>query len=146
MSLHAQGPDDRAAQLLALTERLAERLSAETALFEARRPQAVAASLAATAELAALYRGEHVRLRREPSLLKGASPARLAALRAATQRFEAVLARHGRAVHAARTVTEGLVQAVAAEVARTRSAAAGYGPGARPARADTSAITLNARA
>lgn len=146
MSLHAQGPDDRAAQLLALTERLAERLAAETALFEARRPQAAAPSLAATAELAALYRAECLRLRREPGLLAGAPPGRLAALRAATERFEAVLARHGRAVSAAKVVTEGLVEAVAAEVARTRASGAAYGPSARQARADASAITLNARA
>ena len=146
MSLHASGPDDRAAQLLALTERLTERLAAETALFEARRPQDAAAALAATAELATLYRHESMRLRAEPALIAGASPDRMASLRAATQRFEAVLDRHGAAVRAAKIVTEGLVGAIAAEVARMRTAGAGYGPGARAACGDTSAITLNARA
>ena len=88
MSLHAHGPNDRAAQLLALTERLSERLAAETALFEARRPQDAAATLPATQELAALYRAESLRVRQEPALLSGADPMRLRTLRAATERFE----------------------------------------------------------
>ena len=146
MSLHASTPDDRAAQLMALTERLSERLAAEAALFETRRPHEVAAGVQATQELAALYRQESFRVRREPHLLSGAAPERLKALRTATERFEAALARHGRAVAAAKTVTEGLVEAIASEVARMRASNAGYGPGARPARADTSCITLNARA
>ena len=49
----------------------------------------------------------------------------------ATEAFEAVLARHGRALEAAKTVTEGLVRAIAEEVARSRSAGTGYGPGAQ---------------
>ena len=146
MSLHASGPEDRAAQLLALTERLTERLTAETALFEARRPQAAAAGLAQTAELAALYRAESLRLRGDRSLLQGASPETMRALVDATRSFEAVLARHGRAVGAAKRVSEGLMGAIAGEVARTRAAGAGYGPTARPAASDVSAITLNARA
>lgn len=146
MSLHAHGPNDRAAQLLALTERLTERLAAEAAVFEARRPQDAAASLPATQELASLYRSESLRIRHDRSLLSGAAPERLAALRAATQRFEAALARHGRAVQAAKSVSEGLVRAIAEEVGRTRAASAGYGPAARPQRSDVSAITLNARA
>lgn len=146
MSLHTQGPNDRAAQLLALTERLTERLTAEAALFEARRPQDAAASLPATQELATLYRLESQRIRQTPVLLAGADPARIGALRAATLRFESAVARHGRAVHAARIISEGLVRAIAEEVGRTRTAAAGYGPAARPQRSDVSAITLNARA
>jgi hypothetical protein len=54
-----------------------------------------------------------------------------------------VLARHGRAVTAAKTVTEGLVQAIAEEVAATRAARAPYGATARVPAADASAITLN---
>lgn len=146
MSLHASGPDDRAAQLLALTERLTERLLAEAALFEARRAHEVAAGMKDTADLAGLYRQECLRLRREPELLSGAAPERMRTLKAATERFEAALARHGRAVGAAKTVTEGLVEAIASEVARVRAAGAGYGPTARPARSDASCITLNARA
>ncbi len=144
--LHAAGADDRADQLADLTIRLTAAIEAQTALFEARRPHEAAASAAATAELAAAYRQECARVKRDPSLLSGATPERRRRLTAAAAVFEAVLARHGRAIAAARTLTEGLVQAIAAEVAASRAPAAGYGAGARAAVGDASAITLNARA
>lgn len=146
MGLSAADAPDRAAQLLTLTERLTARLLAETAAYEAHRPQDAAAGLATTAELANLYRHESVRLKRDPGLIADAPAPLRAKLVEATRTFEAVLARHGRAVGAAKTVTEGLMEAVAREVARARASTAGYGPGARPARADATAITLNRRA
>ncbi len=144
--LHAVGGDDRADQLLALTERLTAALGAETRLFEARRPHEAAAGQAVTAELAAAYRQESLRVRRDPSLLSGAAPERRARLVAATEAFEAALARHGRALEASKAITEGLVQAIAAEVAASRAPAAGYGAGARATPGDARAIALNARA
>ena len=57
-----------------------------------------------------------------------------------------MLARHGRAIAAAKTVTEGLVQAIAEEVAATRSARSPYGADAKAPRADATAITLSKRA
>ena len=62
--------------------------------------------------------------------------------------FDAVLARQGRAVTAAKTVTEGLVRAIAQEVAEQRPTASGYGPSAQGAayRQNGTAITLNQRA
>ena len=63
------------------------------------------------------------------------------------QLFDAVLARQGRALDAAKTVTEGLVRAIAEEVASKRNTGSGYGRGgaASPAPSATS-ITLNKRA
>ena len=49
-------------------------------------------------------------------------------------------------LEAAKTVTEGLVRAIAEEVASKRASGAGYGPGATATAADTRAITLNQRA
>ena len=66
-----------------------------------------------------------------------------ARLKQATVAFETALSRHGRALHAAKTVTEGLVKAIAEEVARNRTGHAGYGPGARQGSAPATAITLN---
>ena len=143
--LSAAGADDRADQLLALTERLTAALQAETRLFEARRPHEAAAGQAATAELAAAYRQESLRVRRDPSLLSGAAPERLRRLVASTEAFDAALARHGRALEASKAVTEGLVQAIAAEVAAFR-APTGYGAAARATVGDARAIALNARA
>ena len=67
----------------------------------------------------------------------------------ATEAFDAVLARQGRAIEAAKTVTEGLVRAIAEEVAATREQRHGYGPGALPPASSATAataITLNRRA
>ena len=144
--LSCTNADDRAEQLAALTERLTDRIAADTRAFEARRPHEAAARQAETAELAALYRQETLRVRQDPTLVSAASPERRVRLKRATEAFEAVLARHGRVLSAARTVSEGLVQAIAAEVARTRAPAAGYGPTARALAGDVGAITLSARA
>ncbi|HTI68248.1 MAG TPA: flagellar basal body protein [Caulobacteraceae bacterium] len=142
----AADTDDRVAQLTGLTERLTKLLAAEAAAFEARRPQDTAPSAEETIRLANLYRHESVRIKADPSLVAGTSPAAHKRLMQATQTFEAVLARHGRALAAAKTVTEGLVQAIAEEVAATRSARSPYGANARAPAADASAITLNRRA
>lgn len=138
--------DDRIDQLIRLTERLTERLAAETRAFEARNPAQVAATAEETARLANLYRHECTRLKAEPALVREAAEPKRRALMEATRAFEAVLARHGRALEAAKIVTEGLVQAIAEEVAETRATGAGYGPNAVGRQGDATSITLNRRA
>jgi predicted RNA-binding protein YlqC (UPF0109 family) len=65
----------------------------------------------------------------------------------ATEAFDAVLARQGRAIEAARTITEGLVRCIAEEVASQRQQASVYGAsGQQSAAAAATAITLNKRA
>ena len=73
MTLHATDADDRAQQMIALTERLTARLTEETLALEVRRPQAMAAGAEETMRLANLYRHESLRVRQDPSLLNGAS-------------------------------------------------------------------------
>ena len=51
------------------------------------------------------------------------------------------LARNGDAVEALKTLTEGLVKAIADEAARQQQTAAGYGPGAKSA--GVSALAYN---
>lgn len=144
--MNAEDADDRVEQLTALTEQLSARLTRETQAFEARRPQDVAPGVAETQRLANLYRHETARIARDPTLVNDADRTRRERLKAVTLAFNAVLARHGRALEAARAVTEGLVRAVAAEVAASRPQAAGYGPGARASGAGAGPITLNRRA
>jgi hypothetical protein len=146
MALSAADADDRIEQLLVLTARLTDLLAAETRAFEARRPQDAAVSSEETQRLANIYRHEAARIRAEPSLISPAKPEARSRLVAATRSFEAVLSRHGRALAAAKFVTEGLVQAIASEVAQARGGPPGYGPGARPAQTDGTSITLNRRA
>lgn len=146
MSLSADDAGDRARQLTALTQRLTDLIAADTRAFEARRPQDAAARMAETGELANIYRRESLRIRQNPALLDGAALEERRALARATEAFDAVLARHGRALEAAKTVTEGLVQAIAGEVAAARASGAGYGAGGRAIAGDASAVTLNSRA
>jgi hypothetical protein len=146
MTLAVANPSDHVDQLLSLTERLTAMLVEQTRLFEARRPQDAAAITAQSADLANLYRRESMRIRANPAVLAGAPAAKRAKLVEATRAFEAALARHGRSVQAAMTVTEGVVRAIAQEVARRRTPVAGYGPRAKATAGDGSAITLNRRA
>jgi tRNA A37 N6-isopentenylltransferase MiaA len=142
----AHDAEDRVGQLTALTLRLTDLLAAEAAHYEARRPQDAAARSEEIARLANVYRHETLRIKADPSMIAAAAPAARQRLIRATEAFEAVLARHGRAIAAAKAVTEGLVQAIAEEVAATRSARSPYGADARTPSADATAITLNRRA
>ena len=146
MSLFAVDAEDLATQLIHLTERLTDRLAEETRAFEAHRPQDAAPGVAETGRLANLYRHEAARVKLNPDMLAGAALETRRRLIRATEAFEAVLARHGRAVSAAQFISEGLVRAMAEEIAKSRSRAAGYGPVARVAPSNAAAIAVNRRA
>lgn len=150
MALSAQGPQDRVEQLIILTERLTSLVAEQAQAFEQSRPQDAAPLVEETSRLANIYRKESAQIRARPELIAGAPMAARMKLTRATEAFDAVLARQARALNAARTVTEGLVRAIAEEVAaqRQKGAPDGYGPtGQRAAKkTDGSAITLNKRA
>jgi hypothetical protein len=146
MALSATDATDRVQQLIALTERLTERLSVELVAFERRRPHEAAASLPETANLANMYRRESTRVKADPSLIAGAPAALMTHLRQATVAFDAVLQRHTRVLEAAKTLTEGLVRAIATEVGRQRSPVSAYGPAGRTKVTDARAVTLNRQA
>jgi len=146
MALDARNADDRVEQLIILTERLTSLVAQQALAFEQRRPQDAAGQLEEASRLANLYRHESARVRADPSLVMEAPLARRIALMRATEAFDSVLARQGRALEAAKTVTEGLVQAIAEEVASQRSGGIGYGPGATATASDARAIALNQRA
>ena len=146
MALHAQSPAERAEQLVLLTERLTGLIAEQLRAFEARRPQDAAANAEETARLANLYRHESLKLKADPKALEGAPAELKERLVAATRAFDAVLARHGRAVEAAKTITEGLIRAIAEEVHKQRNAVAGYGPKALQAPRPATPVALNRRA
>jgi hypothetical protein len=143
MTINAADAADRVAQMTSLTERLTGLLATEAAAFEARRPQEALAQAQETARLANVYRHEAGRIKADPTLVQGVALEAHARLVRATEAFEAVLARHGRALNAARTVTEGIVQAIAEEVASSRSAVSPYGANGRAGVGDATAITMN---
>lgn len=137
----------RVEQLTELTERLTALISEECRAFEARRPHEAAANIEETSKLANLYRHESMRVKANRALIQDAPLDKRMRLVRATEAFEAVLARHGRALEAAKTITEGIVRAVAQEIASTRATGAGYGPSAGVAQAAVStSLTLNKRA
>lgn len=142
MALHAEDAADRVQQLIALTERLTAAMTEDLADFDARRPPN-AARAAETGRLANMYRHESARVRRDPSLLAAAPAEARAELTHATQTFEAVLGRHAHAIAAAKTITEGLVQAIAEELASARGDGAAYGP--RAGKGAARPIALNKR-
>jgi hypothetical protein len=146
MSLDAHTPQDRVEQLLTLTERLTGLMRRETAAFEAHRPQDVMASAEETARLANLYRHESLKVRKDPTLITEAPAPLRKRLIEATRSFDEALARHGRAVEAAKVVTEGLVKAIAEELVGQRAAGSGYGPSAKASEPGATSITLNRRA
>ena len=149
MSLAVTDPNDRVEQLIILTERLTDLIAKEATAFEARRPQDAVQYVQETARLANLYRHESARVRANVQLIASASLERRHRLFRATEAFDAVLARQGRAVAAAKTVSEGLVRAIANEIADQRPQASGYGPSAGRGAAyrdNATAITLNQKA
>lgn len=131
--------------MLEVTERLAALLSDQARAFEAHRPQDAAADMPEVLRLANLYRAGSEGLRTQPALLKGLDPALRQRLLRATEAFEAVLDRQGRALNASKTVTEGVVKAIADEIASRRNIGQSYGPGASR-KPSATAITLNRQA
>jgi len=147
MALSVHDASERVEQMTILTERLTALIAREAQAFEQHRPQDVAGQIEETARLANLYRHESARVRADPGLV-AAAPANLRArLMRVTEAFDAVLARQGRALAAAKTVTEGLVRAIADEITAQRTSTSSYGPGAETSAPHAAmAITLNRRA
>lgn len=131
--------------MIEITERLTGLLADQAIAFEQHRPQDAAASLPEVTRLTHLYRAGAANVRAQPKLLESATPAVRQRLLRASQAFDATLQRQGRALAASKTVTEGLVKAIAEAVAARRSIGQAYGPNATR-RAAATAITLNQRA
>ena len=138
----------RIEELIALTERLTALIADQAQAFEAGRPQDAATRLDEISLLANVYRREAQEVRERPAPIEAAPRRERQRLVRATEAFEAVIARQGRALEAAKTVTEGLVHAIAEEIARQRTSNAAYGPaGAKQRKLDAAtAVTLNRRA
>ena len=128
-----------------VTERLTCLIEGQARAFERHRPQDAATTLTEVARLANLYRAGSAEVRASPGKLNEAPAALRARLLSATQAFETALERQGKALAASKVITEGVVKAIADEIAARRSIGQAYGPGA-PRRATATAITLNRQA
>jgi len=147
MAIAATDATDRVEQMIILTERLTDLIAQQAAHFEARRTTDAAAMHEEVSRLANLYRHESMRVRADPRLVSTSPSEARTRLVRATEAFDSVLARQGRAIEAARTVSEGLVKAIAEEVAAQRTQTSVYGAsGVQGSAGAATAITLNKRA
>ena len=141
--------DERAEQLDAMTRRLVRLIGAEAEAVQAHRLSAANADWDEKERLVHAWRLEVARIKANPGLLAGISSVRKAALKESSKALEAALESHAIALAASKTVTEGLVRSIAAEVAAVRSGPAGYGrtggfSNSTPRQA--SGVALNAKA
>jgi hypothetical protein len=120
-------PAERADQLLAMTQRLITLVSSEIEAIRAKRLDGASADWDEKERLAHAWRLEVAHIRANPAALAGVSEDRKIQLREGARELEDKLAAHARALGAMKTVTEGLVRSIAAEIASARSAPAGYG-------------------
>ena len=127
MAIAAIDADDRVHQLTLLTERLTDLIAKEATAFETHRPHEAAQYVEETAKLANVYRHESLRVRHNVALVEAARPELRQRLMRATEAFDAVLARQSRAVNAAKTVTEGIISAVAEDLSARRTQNSPYG-------------------
>lgn len=143
MALIAEDGADRAEQLLLITERLTGLIVAETKLIEARQPPLEGEQGEEKNRLANAYRLELARIKQEPALIDGAPPALVEKLKLKTAELHTALADHELALGAVKIVAEGLVHAMAEEVARQRNSARGYGARGEMASGQTGAAVLD---
>jgi len=126
MALKADDAADRAAQMLLVTERLATLIAAETQRIDARLPPLDGAEAEEKTRLANAYRLELTRIKHDRSLIEGADEDTLSKLRAATEQLHVCLAAHEASLNAVKVISEGLVHAMAEELARLRGGETGY--------------------
>lgn len=127
MALIADNPADRAEQLLLLTERLTELVLEETRRIDAREPPLEGELGEEKQRLANAYRLELARIKDDKSLIEGAPPKLMATLRERTALLQDMLSVHEIALSAVKLITEGMVHAMAEEVARQQGGDAQYG-------------------
>jgi hypothetical protein len=131
--------------IVTLTEKLTGLLADQARAFEQHRPQDAARDLDEVSRLTNVYRTASAHIRSQPQIVEAAPADLRRRLLRATEAFDAVLVRQGRALAATKTVTEGLVKAIAEEIAEKRSVGRAYGPNASR-RIPATAITLNRHA
>lgn len=127
MALIADNPQDRAEQLLALTERLADLIVEDTNRLKMREAPLDGPKGEEKNRLVNAYRLELARVKQDPALIRDASEAAHERLRRATLALQDALAAHELELSALKFVTEGLVQAMAEETNKQRAGARSYG-------------------
>lgn len=113
-------------RLLALTERLTRALNDDIAALERGRPREMRSPTAEVQQMTALYTREAAQF--PPSALNALPKEARDRLAEITARFRSVLVRHGRVLTRVRSCTEGMIRAIADDVAKKRNAQRPYSP------------------
>jgi hypothetical protein len=145
MAIIAHSAEERAQQLLALTVRLNARLSAECAAYEAHRPQDIYDQIEETRALSSLYSLETTRIKANPKLIAGISVPLKEQLKAETLKFQDIMARYTPLVSAAKAISEGIMNAVVAEMQKSNPQPTGYGPKGSQAKNGLNSLSYGAR-
>jgi O6-methylguanine-DNA--protein-cysteine methyltransferase len=117
--------------IVTLTEKLTGLLAEQARAFEQHRPQDAARTLDEISRLTNVYRTASAHVRGQPQMVEAAP--------------DDLRRRLLRALAATKTGTEGLVKAIAEEIALKRGVGQAYGPNAAR-RIPATAITLNRQA
>lgn len=114
-------------RLFALTERLTQALKDDIAALERGRPRDMRSPTAEVQQMTALYSREagHV----TPAVLNALPREARARLTEITARFRDVLSQHNRVLTRVRGCTEGMIRAIADDVAKKRYARQPYSAG-----------------
>lgn len=111
---------------IALSQRLSEILETENEMLRTRRPREIAQLQEEKSQLALRFSREMETLRNNPNLVENAVESERDELREGSQRFQEALSENQRLLFATKTVTEGIIRAVANEVEKSNAKAAGY--------------------
>ncbi len=146
MPLAANNPTDRVEQLIALTQRLTGLIERETEFLKNRRPREITEFHDERAKLSTIYAQEMTLIASQRSLIEGVKAELLDQLKMLTGYFQEKLNEHGRVLSRVRSVTEGMIRAVAEEVSHMKNPQSGYGALANaktPAMTIPTTLTLN---
>ena len=144
-----QPPNDanqRADNLIALTQKITDLLAAETALLKEKRPSEITSINEEKSKLSAMYQRELADLKGDPRKIQALTQEKRDSLKSVTSEFRKVTDRHMHMLQNYRTISEGIVKSVADEVAAKDVPAAGYGQKAmapKPTASKTRAFAIN---
>jgi len=132
----------RLEQLLLMSTRLCDAIALDIEALERGQFADLRTADADIEQLCAIY-GREVKALKADGGVKDAPPQIIAQLKESGTRLNGLLARHERLVSAMRNASEGLVQAVAQEVQKTRERIAPYAPACKGKRGSGDAIVYN---
>jgi len=132
----------RCEQLLAMSLRIGDAIEADIHALEKGRFDALKTADPDIERLCAIY-GREIKALKSDGGVQGVPSGLIAKLKESGARLNGLLARHERLVGCMKSISEGLVQAVAEEVQKTRERAAPYAAKPSAKRPSTGAIVYN---